>query len=549
MLQNAGILAAPLSPSSGIDRGQPGAAPEHEAREGRRFELLEEHVRFEQFLADFAMRFQNLPCDRVDDEIARSLAALVPVLGVERASLALFSADRGSLPTTHDYAVAPAPPAMQQDFAITLPWMTAELRAGRTVVLQRLPDDLPPSAETERAFVAASGMQSAVVVPLGTGDDLVGGLAVSTFSAARGWPRRLVVRVELLASVLANALHRRSSALQVQALTERLAAENGYLQRVGRRGDGFDEIVGSSAGIASVLRQIEQVASTEAPVLILGETGTGKELVARALHDRSSRAPRPFVAINCAALPPALIESELFGHEKGAFTGAVSRMIGRFEIASGGTLFLDEIGDLPLELQAKLLRVLQTGSFERVGSARSISADVRVVAATHRDLTRAVQEGRFREDLYYRVGVFPIRVPPLRERLDDIPLLVWHTIARRQRDLRKSIERVPDVMMRAFSNYDWPGNVRELQNVIERAMIVTTGPTLAWNASFLAGLRVARSCSGETLAAIERAHIVAVLEECGYKIAGRGNAAERLGLKRSTLQARMKKLGVERPRR
>ena len=392
----------------------------------------------------------------------------------------------------------PAPRAIQQDFAITLPWMTAELRAGRTVVLQRLPDDLPPQAETERAFVAASGMLSAIVVPLGAGDDLLGGLAVSTFSAARVWPRRLVARVELLASVLANAMHRRASALKIQELTERLAAENVYLQRVARRADGFDEIVGSSAGIASVLRQIEQVASTDAPVLILGETGTGKELVARALHNRSRRGSRPFVAINCAALPPALIESELFGHEKGAFTGAVSRMIGRFEIAAGGTLFLDEIGDLPCELQAKLLRVLQTGSFERVGSARSIAADVRVLAATHRDLSRAVQEGRFREDLYYRVGVFPIRVPPLREHLDDLPLLVWHTIARRQRDLGKTIERVPDAMLRAFSNYDWPGNVRELENVIERAMIVTTGPTLAWNASFLAGLRVARSCSGET---------------------------------------------------
>jgi transcriptional regulator with GAF, ATPase, and Fis domain len=281
----------------------------------------------------------------------------------------------------------------------------------------------------------------------------------------------------------------------------------------------------------------------------MGETGTGKELIARALHDRSTRRDRTFVAINCAALPPALVESELFGHEKGAFTGAVARVLGRFEIASGGTLLLDEVGDLPLELQAKLLRVLQTGAFERLGSPKSIKADVRVIGATHRDLTREVQEGRFRDDLYYRLSVFPIRVPPLRERLDDIPLLVWHTIARLQGKCRKTIEEVPHAMMRAFEQYDWPGNVRELENVVERAMILTAGTTLVWNESLLAGPRAQRPCGGDTLEAVERAHIVATLEACGHRIAGRGNAAERLGLKRSTLQARMKKLGIARPPR
>jgi transcriptional regulator with GAF, ATPase, and Fis domain len=259
-------------------------------------------------------------------------------------------------------------------------------------------------------------------------------------------------------------------------------------------------MVGTSAAIGTVFREIEQVASTDAPVMILGETGTGKELVARALHHRSTRRDRPFVAINCAALPPALVESELFGHEKGAFTGAVARTIGRFEIADGGTIFLDEIGGLAQELQAKLLRVLQSGTFERVGSARSISVDVLVLAATHRDLEREVLDGRFRADLYYRLSVFPIRIPPLRERPDDIPLLVWHTIARRQMHLGKSIERVPDSMLRAFANYDWPGNVRELQNVIERAMIVTTGSTLAWNNGFLAGPKAKRASAGDTLA-------------------------------------------------
>jgi transcriptional regulator with GAF, ATPase, and Fis domain len=348
-------------------------------------------------------------------------------------------------------------------------------------------------------------------------------------------------------------LERTKAALQeslreVRELKERLEAENVVLRQEIRHAHGFDEVVGTSPALARVLEQVQQVASTDAPVLLLGETGTGKDVVARAIHARSRRANRPLVTVNCAALPATLIESELFGYEKGAFTGALSRTLGRFEVADGGTLFLDEVGDLPLELQPKLLRVLQTGEFERLGSPRTLKGDVRVIAATNRDLEREVREGRFRADLYYRLAVFPLALPPLRERREDVPLLVWHFIQRRQAKLGRSVRRVPERLMRAFCAHDWPGNVRELENVIERALISTTGDTLAADPVLLRANAATAAVpgNGATLAEAERAHILAVLEQCGWKVTGRGNAAERLGLKRTTLQYRMQKLGIRR---
>jgi transcriptional regulator with GAF, ATPase, and Fis domain len=339
-----------------------------------------------------------------------------------------------------------------------------------------------------------------------------------------------------------------TSLREVEALKERLEAENVVLQQQVRHAQGFDEMVGTSAALGRVLAQVEQVAPTDAPVLLLGETGTGKDLVARALHDRSRRRERPLVTVNCAALPATLVESELFGYEKGAFTGALQRTIGRFEVAHGGSLFLDEIGELPLEVQAKLLRVLQAGEFERLGSPKTIKVDVRLIAATNRDLEREVREGRFRPDLFYRLSVFPISLPPLRERREDIPLLVWHFIARRQAALDRAVKRVPERLMRAFTAYAWPGNVRELENVVERALIMTSGATLAADPAFLDAAPVVPAVGPKaSLAEAERAHIRAVLDACGWKLSGKGNAADRLGLNRSTLQFRMKKLGIERP--
>ena len=338
-----------------------------------------------------------------------------------------------------------------------------------------------------------------------------------------------------------------ASLREVNELKERLEAENVVLQQEVRRAHGFDEMVGTSAALGRVLAQVEQVASTDAPVLLLGETGTGKDLVARALHERSRRRERPLVTVNCAALPATLVESELFGYEKGAFTGALQRTVGRFEVAHGGSLFLDEIGELPLEVQAKLLRVLQTGEFERLGSSKTVKGDVRLIAATNRDLEREVREGRFRADLYYRLSVFPITLPPLRDRREDVPLLVWHFVVRRQAALGRDVKRVPERLMRAFTAYDWPGNVRELENVVERALIMTSGATLAADPVFLEAAPVVPVVGPKaSLAEAERAHIRAVLDECGWRISGPGNAADRLGLKRSTLQFRMKKLGITR---
>jgi formate hydrogenlyase transcriptional activator len=309
---------------------------------------------------------------------------------------------------------------------------------------------------------------------------------------------------------------------------------------------GFAGMVGRSPALQQVLHRAGQVAPTDATVLILGETGTGKELLARGIHRRSRRQARPLVTVNCAALPGTLIESELFGHEKGAFTGAISRQLGRFELADGGTLVLDEIGELPLELQAKLLRVLEEGAFERLGTSATRTVNVRVLAVTNRDLAQAVAEGCFRADLYYRLNVFPLRMPPLRERRQDIPLLVWSYIRRSQWRLGKRIERVPQRVMAALTAYAWPGNVRQLHNVLEHALIVSPGATLVLDEREFAATTHLRA-AGQTLAEVERAYICSVLEACAWRIKGVNQAAERLGLKPSTLRSRMKKLGIVRP--
>jgi len=295
-----------------------------------------------------------------------------------------------------------------------------------------------------------------------------------------------------------------------------------------------------------VMGQVEVVAPTDAIVLILGETGTGKELIARALHMHGPRHTFPLVSVNCTALAPTLIESELFGHERGAFTGAVAMRPGRFQIAHHGTLFLDEIGDLPLELQSKLLRVLREGEFERIGSSHTQKVNVRIVAATHRDLARAVADGEFRDDLYYRLSVFPIRLPSLRERREDIPALVWFIIHKRQRAMNRWIKTVPAHVWDALQNYAWPGNVRELENVIERALIHSPGNTLRLLDDHLETPAARAPADTGTLRAIERTHIEQVLRDCRWRINGVGNAAERLGLHPNTLRFRMKKFGIVR---
>lgn len=308
------------------------------------------------------------------------------------------------------------------------------------------------------------------------------------------------------------------------------------------------EMVGQSRALRETLTQLEIVAPTDSTVLIVGETGTGKELMARALHNRSSRREQPFVKVNCAAIPTGLLESELFGHERGAFTSAVSRRIGRFELAHRGTLFLDEVGDIPLELQPKLLRVLQEQEFERLGSTRTLHVDVRLVAATSRDLAQMVEDQEFRGDLYYRLNVFPMLVPPLRDRREDISLLAWHFVRKYSQRMNKSIDHIPEETVQALTRYHWPGNIRELQNLIERAVILTQGNTLNVPSEELERGRVINNPNRSmTLKEAERTHILATLKETNWVLSGPKGAAARLGMNRSTLQFRMKKLGIVRP--
>jgi len=333
---------------------------------------------------------------------------------------------------------------------------------------------------------------------------------------------------------------------EIRKLTEKLEAERAYLQEEIKLVYNHEDIVGKSDAIHYVFFKVEQIAATDTNVLILGETGTGKELVARAIHGTSPRKDRALVKMNCAALPANLIESELFGHEKGAFTGAQSRRLGRFEVADGATLFLDEIGELPLELQPKLLRVIEDGEFERLGSSETRKVDVRLIAATNRDLQAEVKKGAFREDLWYRLNIFPITMPPLRDRMDDIPLLVNFYIDRISKRLGKVIKVIPAGVMDALQQYHWPGNVRELENVLERAVINSSGPKLRLVDELKKPLKDTPR-PGQTLEKVERDHITHVLEQTGWKVSGKNSASEILGLDRSTLRARMRKLNIRKP--
>ncbi len=414
------------------------------------------------------------------------------------------------------------------------------------------------------------GVQSLCLLPLTTARQQLGTLNFSctqpsVYDEADVGFLQLVANQVAVAVENALAFQDIEAAFQeISTLKNRLAEEKAYLEDEARTERNFGDIVGqSTAALRQVLKQVETVAPTGSTVLIRGETGTGKELIARALHDLSPRRERTFVKLNCAAIPTGLLESELFGHEKGAFTGAISQKVGRFELAHHGTLFLDEVGDIPPELQPKLLRVLQEQEFERLGSTKTIRVDVRLVAATNRDLAAMAADGRFRSDLYYRLNVFPVMLPPLRERRDDIPPLVRHFTQRFARRMGRRIETIPTVVMEALVRYSWPGNIRELENVIERAVILSPGSSLQVPLGDLAKDEGGRTKDEEdaappqpssviphaskTLAEAEREHILSALRETHWVVGGAKGAAARLGMKRSMLYWKMKKLGISRP--
>jgi formate hydrogenlyase transcriptional activator len=420
-------------------------------------------------------------------------------------------------------------------------------------------DELRELFPMTHVVMEREGMESLCALPLLREDKSFG--ALFFMSTQRGAYRDLpVTLIERVASAVAVAVDNCFAYEEVQELRDRLSTENVYLQEEIQEGHNFAEIVGNSPALAEVLALVETVAPTPSTVLVLGETGTGKELVARAIHDRSPRRTRPLVKVNCSAISAGLVESELFGHVRGAFTGAVGARTGRFEIADGGTIFLDEIGELPLDTQVKLLRVLQEREIEPVGSAETRRVDVRVIAATNRDLEREVAAGRFRADLYFRLNVFPIRMPPLRERAGDVALLAHFFADRFAREFARRIERIAPEALRRLEAYAWPGNVRELSNVIERAVVLARGPTLDVAAELLPAAaeppsaRVAEPAGAAppaaapgTLEALERRHIEETLERTGWVIEGARGAAAALGMNASTLRSRIKKLGLKRP--
>jgi len=509
---------------------------------------LAERARLGKILAELSATFINLKAEMVHAGIESAQQRLCESLGFDRSTLFQIVPASKELLATHCWA-APGFSTMHGKSSADAPWATRELLAGRGFHFSRL-DDLPESAAEDKESIRRNGPKSCALFPLSTGGEVLGVLTFGTLREEREWPNHLLDSLQLVSQVFANALTKKNyderlqgAYSEIKTLKEKLENENFYLREEIKLENPHHEVIGQSEGIRRVLKSAEQVAVTDSTVMLQGETGTGKELIARAIHDLSRRKDRSMVKVNCAALPATLVESELFGREKGAYTGALTREMGRFEVANGSTLFLDEIGELPLELQAKLLRVLQEGEFERLGSSKTIKVDVRLIVATARDLKTMVKEGKFREDLFYRVSVFPIHIPPLRERKEDIPMLVWHFVREIGRRMGRNIEDVRASTIKAFQGYAWPGNVRELRNVIERHLITNQGPIFHAD---IPGLEPAPSENGKTLEAMEQEHIAKVLKTTGGRIRGAGGAAEILGLKPSTLESKMKKLGVSR---
>lgn len=541
----------------------------------------EETLRFQSLASHVTARFVGLPAKKVDKTVSEVLREIGEYFEVDRVVMARLSATGKVLEATslwHSDRFADAREATAYAYEQVYPNTTSHLlREGSLVFgrFEQFPDWTP-----ESEMLKHLGIKAAVAVRVSSPGSRLNALVLDSLNN-RDWPDDVAERAQFLGRVLFNAVDqkreeekRRKAYQEIKRLKQLVEEENLYLRKQISVRQPHREIIGNSEQLQKVLSRVERVADTHATILIMGETGTGKELIARHLHSLSGRSKNSLITVNCSALPTSLVESELFGREKGAYTGAMTRQVGRFELAHRSTIFLDEVGDLPLEIQTKLLRVLQEGEFERLGTPHTTKVDVRVIVATNRNLQAMVKEGEFREDLYYRLNVIQIVVPPLRERPEDISLLVWHFVENFCANQGRKIERITKEDMARLGTYSWPGNVRELRNLIERAVILSRGATLQidWTGTefldrqefapeplfhkktgspqedFSSAPHREVETGGETLEEVERSHILSVLKRCNWRVGGAFGAAEILGMKRTTLDSRLKKLGIERPK-
>ena len=510
----------------------------------------EELLKFERLLSELSTQLIDPSPSDIREQIEHGLKLMSEFLDVDQVVI-LEQSSSSETKSRYGYRRGKHSFVFPETLGTTFPYAKEQMDSGNIIAFNKLPAGIPAEAETDRLNCIKYGFKAVLGVPLKIGKAVIGSVVCYSFSEAREWSMDLVQRLRLFGELIANTINRHRAEIKLQAafneireLNERLSAENLYLREEVNLKQSHPDIVGNSRAITRVLNLIEQVAETNATVLITGETGTGKELVAHAVHKLSQRKDRAMVTLNCAALPPSLVESELFGHEKGAFTGALTKKPGRFETAHGSTIFLDEIDSLSLEMQAKLLRVLQHGTFERLGSTKSVKVDVRVIAASNKDLNKEIAAGSFREDLFYRLNVFPVAVPPLRKRTEDIPLLVQAFVSNISKQMGKTIDTIPQKSMEMLKSQYWPGNVRELKNLIERAIIISRTSTLT-----IPQLASSTESSKEilTLDDVQRNHILNTLENTGWRVSGRHGAARLLNINPKTLEYRMKKLGILRP--
>ena len=518
---------------------------------------IADRLTFEEMISKLSFNFIHLPTKMIDQKIEEGLKIIGDFLEIDVSALSQYMNDDESLKVTHSSSSLSSPLLLGQMLDKNVPWYAKNIQEGKTVILPNVPNNVPEEAIQEKKYFIKEGYKSHLGIPLVVGKEILGVLSFSSIRTYKSWPDDLVKRLRLVADIFANILMRKKSEeslekafSEIKSLKNKIELERNYLREEIRLEHNFENIIGQSEALQYVLYKVEKVAPTDSTVLVLGETGTGKELIVRAIHNASKRKERPLLKVNCATLSKHLIESELFGHEKGAYTGAYAKRIGRFELADGATIFLDEIGELPLDLQSKLLRVLQEGEFERIGGSRTISVDVRVIAATNRNLDKEVENGRFREDLYYRLNVFPLSVPPLRKRMDDLPLLINAFTKKFSKRIGKHIDRIPKRTMGILEGYSWPGNVRELENAIERAVINSPGTSLEVGEEYPPeNAAPAQENLKKTLSEIECDYITAVLKEKNWVIEGKEGAARILGLAPSTLRNRMIKLEIKRPHR